>query len=477
MIGEFCHFVGNRGDMRDISFAEVSKSIFRAYDIRGIVGESITPELIYTLGKAIGSEAQEQGEQTIITARDGRLSGPLLMEALQKGLCESGCDVVDIGQVPSPVLYFATRYLNYRSGVMLTASHNPSNYNGLKIVLAGKSLSEGAIDELYQRVLAGGFKSGLGSYRKISITEAYLDQILQDISLARPLRVVLDCGNGVGGVVAPELLHRLGCEVIELFCDVDGCFPHHHPDPSVPENLNDLIASVKQHKADIGLALDGDGDRLGVVTNRGEIIWPDRQMMLYAMDVLSRNPGALIIYDIKSTGHLKKLIAEKGGQSLMWKTGHSIMKAKLEETGALLAGEMSGHIFFKERWYGFDDGLYTAARLLEIVAKSKKDVSELFAELPNGINTPELKLAIAEDKKFAFIQAFQENINFSDAKLSKIDGVRADFNDGWGLVRASNTSPYLTLRFEADNLTALKRIQRLFRKALLAMDSHLKLPF
>ncbi len=477
MIGEFCHFVGNRGDMRDISFAEVSKSIFRAYDIRGIVGESITPELIYTLGKAIGSAAQEQGEKTIITARDGRLSGPLLMEALQKGLCESGCDVIDIGQVPSPVLYFATRYLNYRSGVMLTASHNPSNYNGLKIVLAGKNLSEGAIDELYQRVLAGGFKSGLGSYREISVTEAYLDRILQYISLARLLRVVLDCGNGVGGVVAPELLRRLGCEVIELFCDVDGRFPYHHPDPSVPENLNDLIASVKQHKADIGLALDGDGDRLGVVTNRGEIIWPDRQMMLYAMDVLSRNPGALIIYDIKSTGHIEKLIAEKGGQSLMWKTGHSIMKAKLEETGALLAGEMSGHIFFKERWYGFDDGLYTAARLLEIVAKSKKDVSELFAELPNGINTPELKLTIAEDKKFAFIQAFQENINFSDAKLSKIDGVRADFSDGWGLVRASNTSPYLTLRFEADNLTALKRIQMLFREALLAMDPNLKLPF
>lgn len=463
--------------MRDISFAEVSKSIFRAYDIRGIVGESITPELIYTLGKAIGSAAQEQGEQTIITARDGRLSGPLLMGALQKGLCESGCDVIDIGQVPSPVLYFATRYLNFRSGVMLTASHNPSNYNGLKIVLAGKSLSEGAIDELYQRVQAGGFKSGLGSYREISVTAAYLDRILQDISLTRPLRVVIDCGNGVSGVVAPELLRRLGCEVIELFCDVDGRFPNHHPDPSVPENLNDLIASVKQHKADIGLALDGDGDRLGVVTNRGEIIWPDRQMMLYAMDVLSRNPGALIIYDIKSTSHLAKLIAEKGGQSLMWKTGHSIMKAKLEETGALLAGEMSGHIFFKERWYGFDDGLYTAARLLEIVAKSKKDVSELFAELPNGINTPELKLAIAENKKFGFIQTLQANINFSDAKLSKIDGVRADFNDGWGLVRASNTGPYLTLRFEADNLSALKRIQKLFRNGLLAMEPDLKLPF
>jgi phosphomannomutase/phosphoglucomutase len=463
--------------VQQMSFEEVSKSIFRAYDIRGIVGETITPELIYTLGKAIGSAAQEQGEQTIITARDGRLSGPILLEALQKGLRDSGCDVIDIGQVPSPVLYFATRNLNYRSGVMLTASHNPWNYNGLKIVLAGKSLSEETIDALYLRIQAGGFKSGKGCYQQISVTEAYLNRITQDITLLRPLRVVLDCGNGVAGVVAPELLRRLGCEVIELFCEVDGHFPNHHPDPSVPENLNDLIASVKQNKADIGLALDGDGDRLGVVTNRGEIIWPDRQLMLYAMDVLSRNPGALIIYDIKSTNHLAKLITEYGGQSLMWKTGHSIMKAKLEETGALLAGEMSGHIFFKERWYGFDDGLYTAARLLEIVAKDTRSVSELFAVLPNSINTPELKLPIAEDKKFAFIKAFQAQIDFPDAKLSKIDGVRAEFNDGWGLVRASNTSPYLILRFEADNQVALQRIQTLFANALLGMDPHLKLPF
>lgn len=463
--------------MQHISCPEVPKSIFRAYDIRGIIGESITPELIFTLGKAIGSAAQEQGEQTIITARDGRLSGPRLVEALHKGLRESGCDVIDIGQVPSPVLYFATRYLDCRSGVVLTASHNPSNYNGLKIVLAGKSLSEGAIAELYQRIQANAFKSGKGGYQQISVTEAYLNRITEDISLARPLRVVMDCGNGVGGVIVPELLRRLGCEVIELFCEVDGRFPNHHPDPSVPENLKDLIASVRQHKADVGLALDGDGDRLGVVTHQGEIIWPDRQLMLYAIDVLSRNPGALIIYDIKSTGHLAKLIEKYGGRSLMWRTGHSIMKAKLEETGALLAGEMSGHIFFKERWYGFDDGLYTAARLLEIVAKSKKNISDLFAELPNSLNTPELKLSIAEDRKFAFIQTFQEHINFPGAKLSKIDGVRADFSEGWGLVRASNTGPYLTLRFEADNLAALKRIQMLFKNALLAIDPNLKLPF
>ena len=463
--------------MEHISCTAIPKAVFRAYDIRGVVGESITPELIYILGQAIASAAKEQGEKVIITARDGRLSGPRLAEALHQGLRDSGCHVIDVGQVPSPVLYFATKYLNYRSGVMLTASHNPSNYNGLKIILAGKSLSEEAIDALYRRAQAGCFESGKGNYQQISVIEAYLNRITQTVSLKRPLRVVLDCGNGVGGVVAPELLRRLGCEVIELFCDVDGHFPNHHPDPSVPENLNDLIGSVKQHQADIGLALDGDGDRLGVVTNQGEIIWPDRQLMVYAMDVLSRNPGALIIYDVKSTSHLATLIAEKGGRSLMWKTGHSIMKTKLEETGALLAGEMSGHIFFKERWYGFDDGLYTAARLLEIIAKTEKSVSELFAELPNRIHTPELKVAIAEDKKFSFMKDFQTQVNFPDAKLIKIDGIRAEFSDGWGLVRASNTSPYLILRFEADDLAVLKRIQTLFRTTLLAKDSHLKLPF
>ncbi|MES2142425.1 MAG: phosphomannomutase/phosphoglucomutase [Pseudomonadota bacterium] len=463
--------------MQQASLNNVSKSIFRAYDIRGIVNETITPALITLLGRAIGSEAQEQGEKTIITARDGRLSGPLLINALHQGLRETGCDVIDIGQVPSPVLYFATRTLKARSGVMLTASHNPADYNGLKVVLAGKSLSEDTITALYTRIQEGAFKSGKGGYEEIDIREAYLKRIVDHVHLKRRLRVVVDCGNGIAGVLAPELLRRLGCEVIELFCEVDGRFPHHHPDPSVPENLNDLISAVEQHKADLGLALDGDGDRLGVVTDKGEIIWPDRQLMLYAIDILSRNPGALIIYDVKSTRHLDKLIAEKGGRSLMWKTGHSIVKAKLEETGALLAGEMSGHIFFKERWYGFDDGLYTAARLLEIIAKGTQTSSEVFAALPNSINTPELKLAIPEEKKFEFMKIFQEAVDFPNASISKIDGVRAEFSDGWGLVRASNTSPYLILRFEADTEEALKRIQALFGKALLAQNPHFKLPF
>lgn len=455
----------------------VSETIFRAYDIRGIVDETITPEVIRLLGRAIGSTAREYGDKTIITARDGRLSGPLLIEALHCGLRESGCDVIDIGQVPSPVLYFATRFLKIRSGVVLTASHNPSNYNGLKIILAGKSLSEETITALYTRIQRGVFTSGQGGYQRIDIIGDYINRIAQDIQLKRRLRIVLDCGNGVAGVVAPTLLRRLGCELIELFCEVDGRFPHHHPDPSVPENLTDVIQAVKHHKADLGLALDGDGDRLGVVTNKGELIWPDRQLMLYAIDVLSRNPGALIIFDVKSSRHLGNVIQQHGGHFLMWKTGHSIMKAKLEETGALLAGEMSGHIFFKERWYGFDDGLYTAARLIEIIANSDQTSSELFSALPNSINTPELKLSIPENQKFSFMESFQQQIDFPEAVLSKIDGVRAEFSDGWGLVRASNTSPYLILRFEADTTEALRRIQALFRKALLDIDPHLQLPF
>jgi phosphomannomutase / phosphoglucomutase len=463
--------------MQQIPLINISKSIFRAYDIRGVVDETITPEVITLLGRAIGSAVQEQGERSIITARDGRLSAPLLIEALHRGLRESGCDVIHIGQVPSPVLYFATRTLKTHSGVVLTASHNPANYNGLKIILAGKSLSEEAIAALYTRVQKGNFKEGNGSYKEIEVLEDYLNRIFEGIRVQRCLRVVVDCGSGVASVVAPELLRRLGCEVIELFCKVDGRFPHHHPDPSVPENLTDLIRAVKQHKADLGLALDGDGDRLGVVTNKGEIIWPDRQLMLYAIDVLSRNPGALIIYDIKSSRNLMSVIEQHGGRSLMWKTGHSIVKAKLEETGALLAGEMSGHIFFKERWYGFDDGLYTAARLIEIITKGSQTSSEVFASLPNSVNTPELKLAIAEDKKFSFMAAFQKEVEFPNASISKIDGVRAEFSDGWGLVRASNTSPYLILRFEAESEHALKRIQTLFAEALLARDPRLHLPF
>lgn len=457
---------------------DLPKTIFRAYDIRGVVGETITPEIIYWLGRAIGSAAQEQGDERILVGRDGRLSGPVLLEALQQGLRESGCSIINIGQVPSPILYFATHHLQVPAGVVLTASHNPADYNGLKIILGGKSLSEATITDLYTRIQDNSFRSGNGSLQTMDVNEAYLQRICGDIQLARPLRIVLDCGNGIAGSIAPQLFRQLGCEVIELFCEVDGRFPNHHPDPSIPENLQDLIQAVHHHHADVGLALDGDGDRLGVVTNQGEIIWPDRQLMLYAIDVLSRNPGALIIYDVKSSRYLEAVITQQGGRSLMWKTGHSIMKSKLEESGALLAGEMSGHVFFKERWYGFDDGLYTAARLLEILAQTTQTSSEVFAQLPNGVSTPELKLSIAEEEKFSFMENLLKLNCFPDAEqVHTLDGLRVEYKEGWGLIRASNTSPYLILRFEAETHTALTRIQRRFAEVLLAIKPNFSLPF
>lgn len=456
---------------------QISPTIFRAYDIRGVVDEVLTSDVVYTLGLAIGSEAQARGEHQIITARDGRLSGPLLHAALNQGLQDSGCDVIDIGAVPTPVLYFATYTTGISSGVMLTGSHNPANYNGLKIVLAGETLSDKAIADLHQRIQNQQLATGKGMLQQRDVLAAYVKRITQDIHLNRLMRVVVDCGSGIAGVVAPNLLRALGCEVIELFCEVDGRFPHHHPDPSVPANLQDIITSVKKHNADMGLAFDGDADRVGVVTNQGEIIWPDRLLMLLAADVLKRNPGATIIYDVKASRYLADVIQQHTGKPLMWKTGHSLIKAKLRETGALLAGEMSGHVFFKERWYGFDDGIYTAVRLLEIVAQDTRDVSTIFSALPNSINTPELKLPIADEYKFLFMQNFAQQAKFHDAIITTIDGVRADFTYGWGLVRLSNTSPYLVLRFEADTQENLKRIQDVFRQQLLLIDQNLQLPF
>jgi phosphomannomutase / phosphoglucomutase len=458
-------------------YTNLSPEIFRAYDIRGIVDDTLTPDIVYTLGLAIGSEAQARGEKQIITARDGRLSGPLLHAALNQGLQDSGCDIIDIGAIPTPVLYFATYTLNTSSGVMLTGSHNPSNYNGLKIVLAGETLSDKTIYALYERIQARRLSHGSGTLQKRDVATDYIQRITQDVHFKRSLRVVVDAGNGIAAQIAPRLIRALGCEVTELFCEVDGRFPHHHPDPSVPENLHDLIIAVKKQKADIGLAFDGDADRVGVVTNQGEIIWPDRLLMLLATDVLARNPGAMIIYDIKSSRYVADVIKQHGGQPLMWKTGHSLVKAKLRETGALLAGEMSGHVFFKERWYGFDDGIYTAVRLLEVLAQDARDASTIFSSLPNSVNTPELKLPIAEEQKFLFMEKFAGQAVFDGATITTIDGVRADFNEGWGLVRPSNTSPYLVLRFEADTQADLVRIQNIFREQLLAIDKNLHLPF
>jgi len=458
--------------------APIDASIFKAYDIRGIVDKTLTENAVYQIGLAIGTEAKARGQQHIYVGRDGRLSGPMLIKALTQGLLDSGRDVTDVGMVPTPVLYFAAYHLGTGSGIMLTGSHNPPDYNGLKMVLGGDTLAGEAIQALRQRIENNDTETGTGVYNTEDVVPAYLDAVLNDVKLDRKLNIVVDCGNGVAGSVAPQLFKGLGCDITELFCDVDGNFPNHHPDPSQTENLQDLINAVTRQQADIGLAFDGDGDRLGVITPDGNIIWADRQMMLYAQDVLSRNPGSDIIFDIKCTTHLSRIIKEAGGNPIMWKTGHSFIKAKLRESGALLAGEMSGHIFFKERWYGFDDALYTAARLLEILAKDPRSATDIFAALPNSINTPELKLDMEEGEHFKLIERMVANATFDDAKITTIDGVRADFDDGFGLVRASNTTPCLVFRFEAETEAGLARIKAQFRALAEAQaTTPINLPF
>ncbi len=455
----------------------IPDSIFREYDIRGVVGDTLSSEIIREIGRAIGSEAFERGEQRIVVARDGRLSGPELINALKQGLMESGRDVIDVGEVPTPLLYFATNYLDASSGVMLTGSHNPKDYNGLKIVIGGKTLSGDDIQALKKRIETDNMVKGQGSHETASISQDYISQVTGDVALAQPLKVAVDCGNGVAGKIAPQLLQALGCEVIGLYCKVDGNFPNHHPDPSKPENLTELIDLVKSEQADVGLAFDGDGDRLGVIDSEGNIIWPDRQMMLYAMDVLSRNPGADIIYDVKCSRHLAKVISASGGHPIMWKTGHSLVKAKMRETGALLAGECSGHIFFKERWYGFDDALYTAARLLEVLSADTRKSYEIFKALPNSEVTPEINVAISDEKKFDFIKRLTSQGAFGEGKMIDIDGVRVEYQDGWGLVRASNTTPNLVIRFEGDTQDTIERIKKIFKQQMLMVDSSLKLNF
>jgi len=457
--------------------AELPPEIFKPYDIRGIVGKTLTPAIVERIGHAIGSEARARSVKTVVVGRDGRLSGPELVAALSRGLNAAGCDVMDIGRVPTPVLYFATHHLGTHSGVSITGSHNPPEYNGLKVMLAGETLSGEAIQGLRQRLLKNDLTHGDGQVTQRDVRADYLARITGDVKLARKLRVAVDCGNGVAGELAPELLRRLGCEVQELYCEIDGTFPNHHPDPAHPENLQDLIAAVKKNKLDIGLAFDGDGDRLGVIAPDGSIIWPDRQLILYARDVLARNPGAEIIFDVKCTRTLPAEIRKAGGKPTMWKTGHSFIKAKLKETGAALAGEMSGHIFFKERWYGFDDALYTAARLLELLSRDSRTTREVFASLPNTVNTPELHLKLAEGEHYALVKELAAQASFPDARVTTIDGVRADFADGFGLVRASNTTPVLVFRFEGDNPAALERIQKCFRELVLSARPGIKLPF
>ncbi|MDQ7049536.1 MAG: phosphomannomutase/phosphoglucomutase [Enterobacterales bacterium] len=467
--------VSHKSQLQRVS--DISETIFRAYDIRGIVGQTLSASIVKEIGRAIGSEAFERGEQRVIVARDGRLSGPQLIEALKEGLIESGRDVIDIGEVPTPLLYFATNHLDSTSGVMLTGSHNPKDYNGLKVVIAGNTLSGEEIMALKKRIDTGNMMKGQGSEKTVSVMQDYISQVTSDVALTQPLKVAVDCGNGIAGKVVPQLLQALGCEVIGLYCKVDGNFPNHHPDPSKPENLQELIELVKTEKADIGLAFDGDGDRLGVIDSEGNIIWPDRQMMLYSMDVLSRNPGADVIFDVKCTKHLAKVITRNGGHPIMWKTGHSLIKAKMKETGALLAGECSGHIFFKERWFGFDDALYTSARLLEILSADTRKSSDIFAALPNSIVTPEINVAIDDNRKHQFMNQLASKGIFGNGKMISIDGVRIEFPDGWGLVRASNTTPSLVIRFEGESQAIIDKMKQLFKQQMLMIDGNLDLDF
>jgi phosphomannomutase/phosphoglucomutase len=446
------------------------------------VGTQIDADIARRIGQAIGGLMNERGLREMVVGRDGRLSGSELAGALSDGLRAAGIDVIDLGAVPTPLAYFAAFHFGTGCAVSVTGSHNPPDHNGFKIVVGGETLAEDAIADLHRRIAEGRLADdGVGTWREQSIVDAYVSRIAGDVSAERRLKVVVDAGNGVAGAVAPRVLEEIGCDVVPLYCDVDGSFPNHHPDPSDPRNLGDLIAAVHTIGADLGIAFDGDGDRLGVVTASGEIIYPDRLLMLFAQDVLARNPGATVIFDVKCTAHLRRVVQDAAGVPLMWRTGHSLIKAKMRDTGAALAGEMSGHFFFADnnRWYGFDDGIYAAARLLEIVAGDieERSVTELFDALPKSVSTPELRLPMAEGAPFRFIESFRTAANFDDARITTIDGVRVDWPDGWGLVRASNTSPALVFRFDADSGKALERVKEAFRQRLLAVDRSLSLPF
>ena len=457
-----------------INEEDVPAEIFRSYDIRGLVGSQVTPELAQLIGQAVGSEAIDQGEQAIVVARDGRTHSEALTQALIRGILRSGCNVINIGVVPTPLMYFSTFHFDdTSSGVIVTASHNPKEYNGFKVVIKNRALADDAVIELRSRIIGQRFHQGLGEEIPRTIISDYIDRIFSDVALASNVKIVVDAGNAVPGIVAPQLFEELGCEVIPLFCDLDGEFPNHDPDPTVEKNLQALIAKVQETNADIGVAFDGDGDRLVVVTPKGDIIWPDRLLMLFAKDVLSRNPGADVLFDVKCSRQLNQVISSYGGRPIMWKTGHSPMKAKMEETQALIGGEYSGHIFIKDRWYGFDDGIYAMARLLEIITLRDQKIDAIFAAFPQLYSTPEIKIAIPELDKFGLIKKLSEIGEFANGTITTIDGLRVDYTKGWGLVRASNTSPALTLRFEAESHESLEKIQQIFKRELLKVDARL----
>lgn len=453
--------------------------IFRAYDIRGIVGQALSEEMVFNIGRAVGSEAKEKNINSIVVGRDGRISSPALSESLSKGIISTGVNVLDIGLVPTPLVYFVAHHSEGKSGIVVTGSHNPAEYNGLKITLNGESYTDDKIQLIRQRIENNNYSTGKeGSISKNDMfVNEYIGIIDEKVHFERPMKVVVDCGNGAAGKVAPLLLKTIGCEVIEQYCDIDGTFPNHHPDPSKPENLSDLITAVQNHKADVGIAFDGDGDRFGVVDCKGKIIWPDRLMMLFAKDMLSLKPGAEIIYDVKCSRHLGEQIIENGGRPLMQRTGHSYMKTRVKETGAALAGEMSGHIIFNNCWFGFDDALFASVKLIEILSTDTRNSADVFSDFPDSINTPEIEIKLAEGENFAIMDKLFANAKFDNGKIIDIDGMRVDFSDGWGLVRASNTMPSLTLRFEADSVEGLQRIQSQFKELLLKIKPDIVIPF
>jgi phosphomannomutase/phosphoglucomutase len=457
--------------------APLVRSIFRAYDIRGIVGQGLDAHSVRLIGHAIGSEALERGERTLIAGADARLSSPELSKALQEGILASGCDVVDLGVVPTPLVYFATYTLAPRSGVMLTGSHNPRDYNGIKIVLQQRTLADQQITRLYERVVNGELLSGNGTRTMHDIAPAYIARIVNDIQLKTRFRIALDCGNGVTGLIAPQLFEQLGCDVLPLYCEPDGNFPNHHPDPTRPANLHALQQLVHDKRADIGIAFDGDGDRLGIVTSDGNIIDADHMLLAFAMDILPDNPGARVVYDIKSSHHLGRVVSALGGSGVLCKSGHSFVKQKLQEADALLGGEFSAHIFFKHRWYGFDDGMYAAARFLELMDKYQASAQDILERMPASFSTPELFVAVREQDKFTLMERLVQELRFDKGTVNYLDGIRVDFPQGWGLIRASNTTPNLVLRFEADSAEDLAGIQREFRQGLVAVLPELELPF
>ena len=455
----------------------IPASIFRAYDIRGIADQQLTTQSVKRIGQAIGSEALDQDIATLLVGYDGRLSSPSLSIALIEGIRSSGCNVVSIGLVPTPLLYFATFTTDYTSGVMLTASHNPANYNGLKIVFNQTSLADNQIQTIQTRIENDQLRAGSGGFTELEVDRSYIDDVCSRIQLSRPLKIVIDCGNAVPGKIAPTLLQELGCNVHPIFCEIDGSFPNHHPDPTVPENLTVLASTVLEKNADIGIALDGDGDRVGIVTNRGNFVDADRLLMVLVQSILPNYSGRTVVFDVKCSSKLVTLVEQFGGSPVMHRSGHSFMKQKMQETNAILGGEFAAHIFIKDNWFGFDDGLYVAARLLKIISESATSSDEIFNQYVTGFSTPEIKVEVREERKFSLMDRLLELANFPAAKLITLDGLRVEYPDGWGLVRASNTSPALLLRFEADTRVRMHEIQERFKALILSADKNLEINF